>query len=362
MRPRKQVTWICVFISVVLFISLPKQGFALPDGYRDCYIDSFRYGLFIPPNYDPAVKYHLILYLHGYTDTTSWNFQWYRDEFQAIYPTLVLSPKCLIGYTDRWGNSWDMKESFAMKMAFRALDSTLKYYNIDTTRMHVCGTSMGGFGTFYVLARYPGMFASAYAVCGGGNPVTASLLKDTPLWIFHGEIDPVVPVSQSRNIYAAILKAGGTLVRYSEYPGFAHNSWENAGREKTLDPWLFAQQLGSVHGSPDSAILFICSINESHMPELKWEAPADQSIVDKEVWCYRIYRDSKLIATLDKDSLHYTDSTVKLNQNYRYSIRAVNYFFKESPASNEISVILHKSAAENSFFFENYHFFIPLFT
>jgi hypothetical protein len=115
---------------VVLFLLCISPCFALPDGYEDRYIDDFRYGLFVPPGYDPSVKYHLILYLHGYTDTTSWNFQWYTKEFQSKFPALVLSPKCLVTYTEGWGNSWNMMESYAIKMAFRALDSTLKYYNI----------------------------------------------------------------------------------------------------------------------------------------------------------------------------------------------------------------------------------------
>lgn len=328
----------------ILSLLCTNTSFALPDGYKDRYIGDFRYGLFVPPNFDPSVKYHLILYLHGYTDTTSWDFQWYREEFQSKFPTLVLTPKCLVTYTDGWGNSWDMTESYAMKMAFRALDSTLKYYTIDTTRMHVCGTSMGGFGTFYLLARYPGKFASAYAICGGGNPASASLLKNTPLWIFHGDADPTVPVSSSRNIFNALLEAGSTQVRYTEYPGVQHNSWENAGRESTLDPWLFSQQLGSVHGNPEPVKSFSGALNEDHKPVLKWEPPADQSTEDKRIWCYRIYRDAERIAVLDKDSLAFTDYKVADDTEYTYSIRTVNYFFNESEASTGIAFYVRPAA------------------
>jgi pimeloyl-ACP methyl ester carboxylesterase len=322
---------------VVLFLLCISPCFALPDGYEDRYIDDFRYGLFVPPGYDPSVKYHLILYLHGYTDTTSWNFQWYTKEFQSKFPALVLSPKCLVTYTEGWGNSWNMVESYAIKMAFRALDSTLKYYNIDTTRMHVCGTSMGGFGTFYVLARYPGRFASAYSICGGGNPATAPLPKNTPLWIFHGDADPVVPVASSRNVFNALLEAGSTHVRYTEYPGVQHNSWENANRESTLDTWLFSQQLGSVHGNPDPVKSFTGNLDGNLKPSLKWEPPADQSTEDKKIWCYRIYRDAEMVAVLDKDSLSYTDHKAASDTEYTYSIRTVNYFFSESAASTGIA-------------------------
>jgi predicted peptidase len=65
----------------------------------------------------------------------------------------------------------------------------------------------------------------------------------TPLWIFHGDADDVVPVSLSRNIYNEIIKLGGKNTKYTEYPGVKHNSWENVSRENALLPWLFAQRL-----------------------------------------------------------------------------------------------------------------------
>jgi predicted peptidase len=67
-----------------------------------------------------------------------------------------------------------------------------------------------------LLAKEPGRFAAAFSIAGGGNPQTAEKLVDTPLWIFHGSEDAVVPVSYSRNMYNAIRAAGGTKVRYIE--------------------------------------------------------------------------------------------------------------------------------------------------
>jgi predicted peptidase len=64
----------------------------------------------------------------------------------------------------------------------------------------------------------------------------------TPLWIFHGEEDDVVPVSYSRKIYNEIVRLGGTKVKYTEYPSVKHNSWENVSEEKDLSKWLFSHQ------------------------------------------------------------------------------------------------------------------------
>jgi len=41
----------------------------------------------------------------------------------------------------------------------------------------------------------------------------------------------------------ALRRAGGD-VRYTEYAGVGHNSWESAYNEPELWRWLFAQRLG----------------------------------------------------------------------------------------------------------------------
>jgi predicted peptidase len=55
----------------------------------------------------------------------------------------------------------------------------------------------------------------------------------------------VVPVSESRQMVAALKEAGGN-VRYSEYEGVAHNVWLNAMKEPQLLPWLLAQRLNNL--------------------------------------------------------------------------------------------------------------------
>ena len=41
------------------------------------------------------------------------------------------------------------------------------------------------------------------------------------------------------------LKAAGGNVRYTEYPGVKHDSWDKAYDEPELVPWLLAQKLSS---------------------------------------------------------------------------------------------------------------------
>ena len=109
------------------------------------------------------------------------------------------------------------------------------------------GLSKGGYGTWDAICRYPGRFAAAAPVCGGGDPAKANLITNTPVWTFHGDADSVVSVDLTRAMVQAIKDAGGEP-RYTEYPGVGHGSWVHAFAEPELLPWLTAQSL-----DPDTA-------------------------------------------------------------------------------------------------------------
>ncbi len=301
-------------------------------GYHIRYYQGMRYGLFVPPSYDPSRKYPLILYLHGSTDTTTWDFGWYHDPIQAQDPVFVLTPKSLQP-SSGWGTSWDPWFSDDMLKTMTVLEDIEHEFSIDTTRLYVNGTSMGGFGTFSLISKRPGMFAAAYAICGGGTPATAVQMAQTPLWIFHGSADPVVSVQLSRDIYHAIQAAGGTQVRSTEYPGVGHNAWDYTGREKTLDRWLLSQRKGVAHGVPDTVRdLRVAVIGAA--ATLTWSAPADTTSLDHAVWFYRVFRDGSLLAEVEAPA--YADASLPPGTSAAYGVASVNYYFRESARAGTI--------------------------
>jgi len=234
-----------IFFIILLFIThlsnaqLGKKY----SGYEQKKYKALRYGLFKPANYDSKKAYPLILYLHGASDTLSRDLGWYQESIQREYPSFILTPKCTETNLG-WGSTWSSSHTEDMTKTLLVVDSIVQKYNIDRNRLYLYGISMGGFGTFSVLEKNPGKFAAAYAVCGGSDVKAASKLLSTPLWIFHGELDDVVDVKYSRDVYKEMIRLGGTKVKYTEYPGVKHNSWENVSREKDLVRWLFAQSNG----------------------------------------------------------------------------------------------------------------------
>jgi predicted peptidase len=59
----------------------------------------------------------------------------------------------------------------------------------------------------------------------------------TAVWLFHDAADRIVPVEHSRALKAAFERVGAH-VRYTEYPGVDHVSWDLAYAEPELPPWL----------------------------------------------------------------------------------------------------------------------------
>ena len=68
----------------------------------------------------------------------------------------------------------------------------------------------------------------------------ATAIGSTPVWIFHGADDTVIPAEQSRRMYLA-LRAHHGNVRYTEYPGVGHDVWDRAYGEPALPKWLLGQ-------------------------------------------------------------------------------------------------------------------------
>jgi predicted peptidase len=210
--------------------------------YHQHYYQSLRYGLFKPAGYDPKKSYPLIVYLHGSRDTVSRDLTWYQPVVQKEHPAFVLTPKCE-NADQGWGNTWQDGHTMSTAKTLKLIDSLVRQYSIDRGRLYLYGISMGGFGVFSIVAKEKGKFAAAYSVCGGSDTKAAAKLIDTPLWIFHGAADDVVPVRLSRDVYNEIIRLGGKMTRYTEYPDVKHNSWENVAKETALMPWLFAQKI-----------------------------------------------------------------------------------------------------------------------
>jgi predicted peptidase len=208
------------------------------------------------PDYDTLHKYPLVIFLHGSGERGKDNeaqLKWgvknfATDENMKLYPSFVIAPQC--PENSGWSNFTENKNNTAlslkkspskpMELVIALIGELTKKFPIDTKRIYITGLSMGGYGTFDAIERYPGLFAAAVPVCGGGDVLLASSIKHIPIWIFHGAEDTVVSAAFSLNMVEALTKAGAHP-GYTQYPEVGHFSWIAAYSDPLLMAWLFRQ-------------------------------------------------------------------------------------------------------------------------
>jgi predicted peptidase len=215
----------------------------------------FHYRLLAPEKIEPGVKYPLVLFLHGAGERGSDNVKQLMylpelmatSEYRTKFPCFLIAPQCRDGkqwVEVPWGEleSRPMKEpSHQMNVVMAILEAVQKEQPVDGRRIYLTGLSMGGYGAWDLAMRHPEKFAAVAPVCGGGDEASAKRLVGLPIWAFHGSADNAVPPERSRNMIAAIKKAGGSP-KYTELEGVGHNSWTPAyAGPSGLIPWMFQQ-------------------------------------------------------------------------------------------------------------------------
>ena len=224
--------------------------------------DTMPYRLLLPDNYDASKKYPFILFLHGAGERGNDNEKqlvhgakmFLKEDARKNFPAIIVFPQCAA--SSFWANiDFKMDSSgkrifsfqetgeptIAMKLAQELLMNIIKTYPVAKKQVYVGGLSMGGMGTFEIVRRNPKLFAAAIPICGGGNTSTASALKKTKWWVFHGGKDDVVPPKLSEDMVNA-LKNEKASVKFTLYPNANHNSWDSAFAEPDLLSWLFTQK------------------------------------------------------------------------------------------------------------------------
>ena len=194
------------------------------------------YLLYLPPDYAGKDSWPLMVFLHG-AGERGHDLNLVKKhgppklvEAGKDFPFIIVSPQCP---TDQW---WPGLEKEVMAL----VDEIVEKYNVDESRIYLTGLSMGGYGTWTIGCSHPDRFAAMVPLCGGGRPFRAASLKDMPIWAFHGEADPVVPVAESRQMVEAVNKAGGHA-KLTTYPGVGHDCWTQTYENPRLYEWILSQ-------------------------------------------------------------------------------------------------------------------------
>ena len=208
---------------------------------------AYDYLQFLPSGYEKSGdrEWPLLLFLHGAGERGN-DLEKVKVhgppklvESDPDFPFVLISPQCAEGKV------WEADALLGL------LDDVTHRLRIDSDRICVTGLSMGGFGTWSLIAKDPGRFAAAVPICGGGStrdfilPVSSQALATLPIWVFHGEKDTVVLPEESKRLVSFFQSRLKGSIRLTLYPEAGHDSWTKTYNNPELYQWLLKQSRGS---------------------------------------------------------------------------------------------------------------------
>jgi predicted peptidase len=197
---------------------------------------ALRYLTHVPPGYgkEKGKRWPLILFLHA-TPERGTDLELIKTygipkivEENKEFPFVTVSPQCPPG-------TWWSFELDALNGLLNEFIAT--HPAVDTSRIYVTGTDMGGYGAWNLAIAHPERFAAIAPISGGGDPDAVCAIRDVPVWAFHGQLDSVVLLRESRKMVDALRECGGK-VRFTIYPNGGHEIYERAYADPRLYEWL----------------------------------------------------------------------------------------------------------------------------
>lgn len=196
-----------------------------------------QYLLEYPKTIQSGQPLPLIVFLHGSgergdsIDLVRVHGPWYYAEHYSDFPFMILAPQC------EEGETWEPVKLDLL------LDEIIASYPVDTSRIYLTGLSRGGFGTWDWALYRTDRFAAIAPVCGASNyhVLNANKLKDIPVWVFHGALDDVIPVSFSAELVKK-LRSLGADVKFTVYPDAGHDSWTETYMNPELYKWFLSHR------------------------------------------------------------------------------------------------------------------------
>ncbi|ERJ59215.1 carboxylesterase family protein [Sphingobacterium paucimobilis] len=195
---------------------------------------TYDFLLRLPEDYsEEGGKQPVLIFLHG--KSLSGNDLERVKRYGVLYamergrdiPGIIVAPQT--------NNGWNPDQ------VMEVIDYVLSNYQADSSRVYVCGMSMGAYGTMDVAGKYPDRIAAAVAICGGGTVGYACNLTQVPLWIQHGNRDRAVPLSESKKMFNAIKNCNKQAdVTLTVIAGGTHGSVERLFHQDEIYDWLFS--------------------------------------------------------------------------------------------------------------------------
>lgn len=254
-------------------------GVCRPWGFLSSRGDSINGRYYLPPGFDPAKKYPLIVYYYGGVHPTARNFE-------SHYPPNLYTAQGYVFYVVNPGGAAGFGQAFASRhvntagqgVADDIIEGTNQFVNehpfIDKTKIGCVGASYGGFMTQYLQTRTD-LFAAAVSHAGISDhtsywgegywgysysevamansypwskpdlfvkqsPLYNADKIHTPILFTHGSADTNVPIGESIQLFTA-LKLLGRPTAFVVVDGENHGILDFKKRQKwqnSISAWF----------------------------------------------------------------------------------------------------------------------------
>jgi poly(3-hydroxybutyrate) depolymerase len=205
------------------------------------------YGLYLPKNYDETRKYPLVMMLHGAGSNHRLALRRVFGKSNAEGETDVEATTYFPVWDDvdfivaaPYARGTAGYQGIPEKDVYDVLADVKKRFSIDENRVYLTGLSMGGGGTLWLGLTRPDIWAAIAAVCPAPPEGTFDLASNAlnfPVHFFHGDADPVVPVSGTQK-WVSHLQDIGVEVSYKEFVDVMHDSWVSAYDNQFIFEWF----------------------------------------------------------------------------------------------------------------------------
>lgn len=237
----KHALKLCLIVisSLAQGCSAQQKSILIDDTMDTVVNETLDYYLYFPEGYEANTedRFPLLLFLHGGGESGDSLVTVKRNGPPKLiaqgkkFPFLILAPQN--PYQNKWWNTRAVKQ---------LLDTIVANNAIDTHRIYLTGLSRGGGAAWEMAVQYPNTFAAMAVVCGMSPlPYASWINSKMPIWVFHGDADKSIPVSESDTMVAR-LKEMGYDIQYTRYKGVGHNSWIQAYDTKELYDWFTDQR------------------------------------------------------------------------------------------------------------------------
>jgi hypothetical protein len=162
------------------------------------------YALYIPAGAPPAEGWGMTLLLHSLSANQN---QYSASRNQAQLGArgggnLVVTPS---------GRGPDgFYAGIAEADTFETWADVARHYPVNADRAIVSGYSMGGYGTYRLLARWPDLFSAGFSVVGipgSADPMIASM-RNTPIITWNAVADELVNIQSTESALSRLTAAG----------------------------------------------------------------------------------------------------------------------------------------------------------